>query len=114
VNDTQFNEFAIGRPQVESAMRDQALMAWTLSGAFALSSVVRDANEMLVSAVVQWPNSQTGTYTTLVASTAFLGTVDSFKVTYQYGAGAVRTITQPTVTRDASGSVTTRPAPILS
>jgi hypothetical protein len=114
VNDTQFGEFSVGRPQVEEAMRDQALMTWALAGTYSLSSVTRDSNDAIVTAAVTWPNGQSGVFTTITASTAFPGAVDSYSVTYLFGAGGVRTITQPTITRDSNGAVAVQPALVLS
>jgi hypothetical protein len=77
--------------------------------ALVVGAVPRDGNGAATSAAVLWPDGATGTYTTLVASTAFPGAVDSYKVTHVL-AGVTKTYTQPAVTRDASGAVTNRPA----
>jgi len=71
--------------------------------------IVRDANGAAVSASVIFPDGTTGTYTALVLSTASPGAVDSYAVTY-----GTQTYMQPTVTRDASGAVTNRPAITVS
>ena len=70
-------------------------------------TITRDANGAISSATVTWPDGTTGTYVTDTASTAFLGAVDAYHVTY--GSPATKTYTQPAITRDASGAVTNRP-----
>ena len=114
MSDSFFDEIALGVPQTGVAARDLALSAWTLAGAYALSSVVRDVNDALVSATVTWPNGETGVFTTLVASTAIPGAIDSYSVSYTFGNGGVIVITQPRVTRDANGVISAQPALVLS
>ena len=72
-----------------------------------LTATPRDANGAATSAGVVWPDGATGTYTG-TASTAVAGAVDSYTVTWV--GSTTKTVTQPTVTRNASGAVTTRPA----
>lgn len=93
--------YAAGTAQLYAALA--ALLDVLIVGA-----ITRDTNEAATSAGVVWPDGTVGTYTALVVSSAFPGAVDSYRVTY--GSPATRTYTQPTVTRDASGAVTTRPA----
>lgn len=71
-------------------------------------AITRDANGAATSAAVVWPDGTPGTYSATSVSTAFPGAVDAYTVTY--GSPAARTVTQPAVTRDASGAVTNRPA----
>lgn len=75
--------------------------------AMIVGAVTRDSNDAATSAGVIWPDGTTGTYTATTVSTAFPGAVDAFTVTY-VGA-TTKTVTQPAVTRSASGAVTTRP-----
>lgn len=70
--------------------------------------ITRDANDAPTSAPVVWPNGQPGTYTATAVSTEFPGAVDAYTITY--GSPVTRTYTQPAVTRNANGAVTTRPA----
>lgn len=114
MNDTQFGEFSVGRPQVEEAMRDQALMTWALAGAYSLSSVTRDSNDAIVTAAVTWPNGQSGVFTTITASTTFPGAIDAYSITYTFGNGGVKTVTQPLISRDSNGAVAVQPALVLS
>ena len=64
------------------------------------------------SAVVEWPDGVTGTYSG-TASGSFPGSINSYTVT-RVGSPTV-TFTQPTVTRDpATGLITNRPAITVS
>ncbi len=76
-------------------------------------TITRDANDAATSAPVVWPDGTAGVYTALVLSSAFLGAVDSYSITY-VGTDSTRTYTQPTVTRNANGAVTARPAITVS
>jgi hypothetical protein len=72
-------------------------------------TITRDSNGAATAATATWPDGATGAYSALVVSSAFPGAVDSYNVTHVLG-GTTITYTQPTVTRDANGAVTTRPA----
>lgn len=61
------------------------------------------------SAAVVWPDGTAGVFTGTPSPT-FPGSLDSYTITY----GTTRTYTQPTVTRDASGTITNQPAIVLS
>ncbi len=78
----------------------------------ASGAITRDVNGAATSAAVVWPDGQPGTYTALVLSTAFLGAVDSYQITY--GSPVTRTYTQPTVTRNASGAPVTVPSIVVT
>ena len=81
--------------------------AWLIAALPALTytAVTRNASEAATSATVAWPDGTTGTYTATVLSALFPGAVDSYTVTY-----SGHTVTQPQITRDASGSVIAQPA----
>lgn len=71
-------------------------------------AVTNDANGAPISAVVEWPDGVTGTYSG-TASVSFPGSVSAYTVT-RAGSPTV-TFTQPAVTRDATtGAITNRPA----
>lgn len=70
-------------------------------------AITRDSNGAATSAPVVWPDGVTGVYTG-TPSADFPGAVDSYTITYL--GTPTRTYTQPTVTRNASGAVTSRPA----
>jgi hypothetical protein len=71
-------------------------------------AITRNSSGAATGAPVIWPDGTPGSYTALVLSVDFPGAVDSYEVTY--GSPVAKTVTQPTVTRDASGAITTRPA----
>lgn len=71
-------------------------------------NVHRDANDVITTADVVWPDGVTGTFTTLAVSTAG-DAVDSYRITH-----SGQTFTQPTVTRDVNGAVTYRPAIVVT
>ena len=76
------------------------------------NSITRDANNAVLSAVVTWPDNTPGVWTADIVSTAFLGVVDSYHVTY---IGYVqKTVTQPAVTRNASGAITNQPGLVVA
>jgi hypothetical protein len=81
--------------------------AWLIAAlpAIAYTTMTRSTSGAVTSAAVTWPDGTTGTYTADVLSVAFPGAVDAYHVSY--GAHAV---TQPQVTRNASGAVTAQPA----
>lgn len=82
--------------------RDPGLL---ISGA-----VTRNAAGTAVSAAVTWPDGQPGGYLALTFNPS--GAVDSWRVTY--GSPVTKTYTQPAVTRDASGAVSTLPAIVVT
>lgn len=82
------------------------LRAWAYAQAFQLASATRDANGAIMTASIVWPDGTAGTFTTDAASTVFPGAIDAWHATY----GVASTVTQPAVTRDASGAVTAQPA----
>jgi hypothetical protein len=73
--------------------------------ALAYTAITRNTSEAATSATVAWPDGTAGAYTADVLSSAFPGAVDAYHVTY-----SGHTVTQPQVTRDASGAVTAQPA----
>jgi hypothetical protein len=73
-----------------------------------VGAITRDVNDAPTSAPVVWPDGTAGTYTG-TASATFPGAIDSYTLTY-----GTRTYTQPTVTRNANGGITTKPAITIS
>jgi hypothetical protein len=65
----------------------------------------------VVASAVRWPDGTTGNYTA-TADASWPGTIASYAVTY--GSPVTLTFTQPTVTRDGTGTVTTTPAIVVS
>jgi len=70
-------------------------------------AVTNDVDRAAISAVVEWPDGVSGTYSG-TASVLFPGSVDAYTVT-RAGSPTV-TFTQPAVTRDpTTGQITNRP-----
>ncbi len=90
------------------------LEGWTLSQDFVLLSATRNANEVITTASVLWPDGSTGSFTTDTINPTF-NTIDAFHVTYVWtvNGGGTHTITQAAVTRDASGAVIAQPNPTV-
>jgi hypothetical protein len=87
-----------------------SLAGWALEQAFSVSSVTRDANGVVTSANIVWPDGVAGVFTTdtIDASNA----INAWHATY---VGPVtKTVTQAAVTRDANGNVTVQPAITIS
>lgn len=66
-----------------------------------------DANGVVTSSPVTWPNGITGVFTATTVNSTFK-CVDAYTVTYVNG--ATKTVTQSAVTRNAGGDITVRPA----
>ena len=84
------------------------LKTWAYGNIFQLVSAARDANSAIISANIIWPDNVTGVFTTDIASSEFPGAIDAWHATY--AGSPAKLITQPAVTRDASGAVTAQPA----
>ena len=86
---------------------DAALTALAADPSLLFSgAVTRDTNGVPTSASVVWPDGVAGVYSG-TASTAFPTAVDSYTVTR--AVTPTKTYTQPAVTRDGTGQITTRP-----
>jgi hypothetical protein len=86
----------------------QSRLAWAANpDVLVFGTLTRNGNGVVTSATVTWPDGVTGTYTATVDGT--YGTVVSYVITY-----GSTTYTQPTMTLDANGFVTTRPAITVS
>lgn len=77
-----------------------------------VGTITRDSNNAVTSAPVIWPDGTVGTYTADTVSVSFPGVVDAYHVTY--GSPVTKTFTQPVVTRNASGAVTSLPAIVVT
>lgn len=98
---------------VELASLTQQLLAWTEAEAFSQTNRLHDANGILESASVIWPDGKLGDLTVLAANLPFLA-VDSFEVTYVRGVGLpTYRITQGAVGRNENGDVTWKPRPTV-
>jgi len=86
------------------------LKEWTQGECYEPTAITRDANEVVTSATVKWPDGSGGTFTaTTVNSTWFA--VDAFTITHTLSS---KTVTQAAVTRDGGGGVTVKPALTVS
>ena len=90
-----------------------ALMGWAMTQAFQLVSSTRNIDDAITTATVKWPDGATGVFTSTELSTEFPGAIDAYTVTYEKG-DISYTLTQPTVTRNASGAVTAQPDIIIT
>ena len=93
---------------VTPARSSDTLLGWAYGSLFQLVSATRDINEAIVTANIVWPDGVAGVFTTDVASVSFPGAIDAWHATY--AGSPAKTITQPTVTRDAAGAVIAQPA----
>lgn len=73
-----------------------------------VGALTRDSNNIVTGAGVVWPDGITGTF----AATATANGVSTWTMTYN--GSPTRTVTQPAVTRDSSGAVTSVPALTVS
>lgn len=93
--------------------QNPALMGWAMTQAFQLVSSTRNIDDAITTATVKWPDGATGVFTSTKLSTEFPGAIDAYTVTYEKG-DISYTLTQPTVTRNASGAVTAQPDIIIT
>lgn len=73
-------------------------------------AVTVDGNNLVTSAVVQWPNGTPGTLT--ITSRDANNAVTAYNITY--GSPVTKTFTQPTITRNAAGAATNVPQIVVS
>lgn len=83
-----------------------ALVAWVSGECYELTALTRDANDVVTSAVVKWPDGSAGLFTTTTINATWFA-IDAFTVTHTQSG---KTVTQALVTRDATGAVTVKPA----
>lgn len=97
----------LNRVSTDEATLIQKLLDWAYAGNFGrLVSGTHDANSVLLSADIVWPDGTPGEYVT-DAQDASSGAINAWHATY-IGA-TTKTITQLAVTREASGAVTAQP-----
>jgi len=73
-------------------------------------AVTVDANNLVTSAAVLWPDGSPGTLT--ITSRDASGGVLAYNITY--GSPVTKTFTQPTITRNAAGAATLVPQIVVS
>jgi hypothetical protein len=96
-----------------AAMLPQNLLQWAYSGAYRPTSnpIPLDANGVVTTANIVWPDGATGVYVT--DATTDDGAINAWHATYVNGTVS-KTITQPAVTRDADGVVIYQPEITIS
>lgn len=94
------------------SVSDTLLLTWAYDQTFQLVSATRDENDTIVTASIVWPDGVAGVFTTDTPSADFPGAIDGWHATYVQG--TTRTVTQPDVTRDEAGLVTSQPAITIS
>jgi hypothetical protein len=86
----------------------ERLIAWTLAQAWSFTSITRDVDGVISSASIRWPDNVAGTLTRTAKNTTWQ-VMTSFTVTYN-----ALTVTQPAITLDGSGNLSTRPRPTVA
>jgi hypothetical protein len=90
------------------AIAAQNLPTWALALNFRLvSDVVRDENDTLLSATIEWPNDVAGTFTADIVNPDFPGAVDAWHATY--AGPPSKLITQTAYVRNATGAIMSMP-----
>lgn len=86
---------------------NQQLLGWAYAEAFAVTTATRDANNLITSAIIVWPDGATGAFTTDTINATF-NAIDAWHATHILD-GVTKTVTQTAVTRNAEGAVTAQP-----
>lgn len=89
-----------------SAATQQLLKTWTEAGAYELTAVTYDSDNVVSSATVKWPDGSAGTFTRTTKNSTWLA-IDAYTISH---ADSGQTVTQAAVTRNSVGAVTTKPA----
>jgi len=84
------------------------ILNWAYVQSFAVISAARNANNVITTASIIWPDGATGTFTADTINTTF-NAIDAWHATHILS-GVTKTVTQTAVTRNASGAVTAQPA----
>lgn len=84
----------------------QTLRQWAESEAYEPTAITRNAEGVVTSATVRWPDGSTGAMTATATNATWL-TIDAYTITHD---ASGRTVTQPAVTRDPqTGGVLIKP-----
>lgn len=89
-----------------SGVEDARLIEWTEAGAYELTAITVDGDEVITTATVKWPDGSAGTFTTTTKDSTWLA-VNAYTITHT---ASGNTVTQAAVTRNAQGTITTKPA----
>lgn len=84
----------------------QLLKDWTEGGAYELTAITVDSDEVIATATAKWPDGSAGTFTTTTKNSTWLA-VDAYTISHT---ASGQTVTQAAVTRNSNGTVTVKPA----
>lgn len=95
---------AVTGSQIVAAVRSVDLVtqltAWAESEAFLIATASRDANGLITTASIKWPDGVTGTFTTDAVNSTWTA-IDAFHATYN--AAGTKTVTLVVGSRDRFG-----------
>lgn len=92
---------------VSANVSDAKLKEWTNAEAYEPTGTIsRDSNGVPTSFAVTWPDGSAGEFTT-TANDGSSGAINAYTITH---ADSGKTVTQPEMTRDANGAVSSKPA----
>jgi hypothetical protein len=102
------NEINISVTAIEggATVSDIRLKEWTEAEAYELTAVTYNADGVVTTATVKWPDGSAGTFTSVTINVPFAA-IDAYTVSHTT---ATKTVTQALVTRDAAGAITVKPA----
>src|SRR5690625_3913285 len=89
---------------------DQRLREWTEAESYEVTSINRDADVVVTTATVSWPDGGLGTFITTTKNDDLLP-VDDYTTSYTESG---KTVTQAEVTRDGDGNVLSKPSLTVS
>lgn len=101
-----------GLTRLPTATVISLVKGWAYAEAFSVTSATRNANNVIITANLVWPDGAHGVFTTVTINTAF-NTIDAWTATYVKG-NLNLLVTQPLVTRNAEGAVTSQPEIIIT
>jgi hypothetical protein len=82
------------------------LIEWAEGEDYELTAITYDSDNVITTATVKWPDGSGGTFTTTTKDTTWLA-INAYTITHTV---ASKTVTQAAVTRNSTGSITTKPA----
>jgi len=89
-----------------ATVTDARLKEWVSGEDYELTAITYDADGVVTTATVKWPDGSAGTFTTTTKNSTWLA-VDAYTISHT---ASGKTVTQAAVTRDGSGLVTVKPA----
>lgn len=96
---------------LEVSSSESNLIDWATTGNYQIITMAYDPTYLTpTTGTILWPDDTVGVFTALVINTTF-GAVDSYSITHP---ASGQTVTQPTVTRDSNGNVTSAPPLVIT